>query len=46
MKRILNLMQLQDFKRIKLRGGVKIVSVFPFFEKITDNRKQPLGAVL
>ena len=33
MKKILILLQLQDFERIKLRGGMKIVSVFPFLYK-------------
>ena len=42
MRSILILMQLQDFNRIKRRGGWKIVSVFPFLEKITDIWKQPL----
>ena len=40
MKKILILLQLQDFERIKLRGGMKIVSVFPFYIKITDIWKQ------
>ena len=41
-EKILILMQLEDFNRIKRRGGWKIVSVFHFLEKITDIWKQPL----
>ena len=39
-------MQLQDFEHIKLEEVWKIVSAFPFQEKITDIWKQVLGAVL
>ena len=41
-EKILILMQLEDFNRIKRRGGWKIVSVFPFVEKTTDIWEQPL----
>ena len=46
MKRILIVMQLQDFEYIKLEEVWKIVFAFPFQEKITDIWKLLLGAVL
>ena len=39
-------MQLQDFKLIKLREGMKNYFCFPFLKKLTDIWKQPLGAGL
>ena len=45
-EKVLILMQLQDFKRIKVEKVWKFVSVFPFFKRITDIWKQPLGAAL